>query len=75
MPDDPLLYTFAIANENMVPPGTYKGLVKVFDERQPSQFVQEGDIDAMINTIDGIELIWYGMDEFATYQVFEAVVE
>ena len=72
MADDPWVFTFAIANENLLAPGEYAGLVKVTDERavlSPAELR-----DYMIDTDDGIILVEYSMPEYATYQIFPATV-
>jgi hypothetical protein len=43
MPNDPLLFTVPIANENGIPQGEYTGLVKVLDERIPPDTVGARD--------------------------------
>ena len=71
-PDDPLVYTFAIANENLLEEGDYFGLVKVTDERAVGSI---GDRDFIIDSPDGILLEHFNLPEFATFQLFKASVE
>ena len=71
-PDDPLVYTFAIANENLLEEGDYFGLVKVTDERAVGSI---GDRDFIIDSPDGILLEHFNLPEFATFQLFTASVE
>jgi len=76
MPDNPLVYKVSIANANLLPAGSYLGLVKVTDTRNtlippPSG---TGDRDFLIDSPFGIELNNYAMSEYATYQTFTATV-
>lgn len=71
-PSSPLVFSFAIANENDLDPGDYYGLVKVTDQRAPSGIA--GSTDSLVHTPDGIALEWYKINEFATYQIFTATV-
>ncbi len=70
-PDDPLLYTLSIANENLLVEGEYTGLVKVTDERAIGTI---GDRDFLIDSLDGVNLVHYDLPEFSTYQTFTATV-
>ena len=72
LPDDPWVYTLAIANENLLAPGEYTGLVKVTDER--AVMAPADGRDFMIDSPDGVELVHYSMPEYATYQIFTATV-
>lgn len=72
MADDPWVFTFAIANQNLLAPGEYAGLVKVTDER--AVMTPADGRDFIIDTDDGIELVHYSMPEYATYQIFTATV-
>jgi hypothetical protein len=70
-PDDPLVYTLSITNENLLVEGEYTGLVKVTDERAVGAI---GDRDFLIDSPDGVNLVNYNLTEFATYQTFTATV-
>ncbi len=70
-PDDPLVYTFSIVNENLLAEDEYTGLVKVTDERAVGVI---GDRDFIIDAPDGVTLGNYNLPEFATYQTFTATV-
>ncbi len=70
-PDDPLVYTLAIANENLLEEGIYFGLVKVTDERAVGSI---GDRDFIIDSPEGVLLYHYNLPEFATFQLFTALV-
>ncbi len=72
MADDPWVFTLAIANQNLLAPGEYAGLVKVTDER--AVMTPADGRDFIIDTDDGIELVHYSMPEYATYQIFTATV-
>ncbi|MCD6217314.1 hypothetical protein J7L05_05575 [bacterium] len=72
MPDDPWVYTIGVANENLLVPGEYLGLVKVTDER--AVLAPADGRDFLIDTDDGIVLDNYSMPEYATYQTFPATV-
>jgi len=74
MPDDPLIFTVPIANENFLPGGYYQGYVKVLDSRVPPQAPFDGQTDSIIDVPDGVTLDFYSMPEFATYQIFTAEV-
>lgn len=71
-PTDPLIFEISMANENDIEAGEYFALAKVTDSRNPSNTA--GDADSLVHTPDGKDLVWYTMDEFATYQVFTATV-
>ena len=71
-PDDPLIYSVSIANENLLPAGVYTGLVKVSDERVPLSTLDGRD--HLINTDDGIILEFFDLIEYATYQTFRATI-
>jgi hypothetical protein len=71
-PDAPLMFTFSVANENLIDAGTYPGLIMVTDERSPLTPTDARDF--LIDSPDGIALNNYEMPEYATYQVFPAVV-
>jgi hypothetical protein len=71
-PSDPLIFEISMVNENDIEAGEYFALVKVTDSRNPSNTA--GDADSLVHTPDGMDLAWYTMDEFATYQVFTATV-
>jgi hypothetical protein len=73
-PDDPLIYTLSVANQNYLDAGEYNGLVKVVDERIPGTVVVGGETDTMASSPNGIVLEWVNIPEFATYQVFTATV-
>jgi hypothetical protein len=73
MPGSPLSYTFNVANEEMKEMGKYYGMVKVTDERATGTSSETGgETDTLVDSPDGIDLIWYNIDEgeFCTYQVF-----
>ncbi len=74
MPDDPLIFTVPISNENFLPGGYYQGYVKVLDSRVPPQAPFDGQTDSMIDVPDGVTLDFCSMPEFATYQIFTAEV-
>jgi len=71
-PADPLVYNFAVANENDLGAGTYYGLVEVTDTR-PVLTPTDGR-DFLIDTPNGIALNNYAIPAYITYQVFPAVV-
>ena len=73
-PNDPLRYTFSLANENLLGAGEYTGLVKVNDERIPGEVVAGGETDTMVSSPNGIQIEWVEIPEFATYQTFTATV-
>jgi len=71
-PLDPLVYKIPIANQNKIPAGKYRSLVKVMDSRVP-----EGtptNIDYLINSPNGIDIEKYGLHDFSTYHCFQATV-
>lgn len=72
MPGDPLVYTFNVANTELQPQGMYYGMVKVTDERVPGTMTVGGETDTLVDSPDGIDLIWYNINdgEFCIYQVF-----
>lgn len=72
MPDDPWTYTVPVSNDNLIGAGEYIGLVKVTDER-PTLSFSEGR-DYLIDTVDGINITFHDMAEYATYQTFIATV-
>jgi hypothetical protein len=71
-PDDPLVYTFSVANANGLDAGTYYGLVKVTDERSP--LTPTDSRDFIIDSPDGIALNNYSIPEYAAYQIFPAII-
>ena len=74
-PADPLVYTFAIANENLIAMGTYTGLAKVLDSRIPDTTGAPGSVDALIHNPGApAPTEWKIMPEFAAYQTFLAEV-
>jgi fibronectin type 3 domain-containing protein len=73
-PQDPLVYKIKMSNENLLAAGEYVGLVKVKDERNPSQTATQGEVDSLVHSFDGKNLFWYPMPEYATYQTFTATV-
>jgi len=73
--DDPITYTATFANENALDEGEYIGLVKVLDTRVPGEVIEGGESDTLVDTLDGIELVWLTVPEFATYQTFKAIVD
>ena len=76
MPDCPLIYELSIANENHLPAGIYTGLAKVIDERLPcsEEFPEDCKRDVLIHSPNGVDLEYYAMPEYATYQTFDATV-
>ncbi|MCD6217592.1 hypothetical protein J7L05_07005 [bacterium] len=71
-PAAPLVYSFAVANENGLSSGTYYGLVMVDDSRPP---LTEADMrDFLVHCPEGVDRYNYIMPEYAAYQVFPAVV-
>jgi hypothetical protein len=73
-PDDPLIYTVSIANENLLPGGYYTGYVKVLDKRNTPQTPFDGQTDSLIDIPDGVTMDFVSIPEFATYQIFTAEV-
>ncbi|MFH1514522.1 MAG: hypothetical protein ABIG42_03590 [bacterium] len=73
-PADPLIYNFAIANENGLYEDTYIGLVKVTDERPVGVVPPGGVRDFLVSSPDGITRAYIPLPEFATYQTFKATV-
>ena len=73
-PGDPLVYSFSLKNENLLPMGNYTCLVKVTDERVPGDVNTGYETDTMVTSPDGIQLNWFEIPEFATYQTFIASV-
>ncbi|MFH1514314.1 MAG: hypothetical protein ABIG42_02515 [bacterium] len=74
-PNDPLIYHIPIKNENLLPKGLYKGLVKVTDERAPMAVPPTGDRDFMVHSPDGgVTLEYHPLPQYATYQTFNASV-
>ena len=71
-PNNPLVYTFDVANTNALAAGTYIGLVKVKDERLPKPITDVRDF--LVDCPDGINRSFYAIPEYATYQTFDAVV-
>jgi hypothetical protein len=71
-PDDPLIYTVSVPNDNLLAAGEYNSLVKVSDERIPMPTALGRDF--LIDTPNGINLNNYEIPEYATYQVFTATV-
>ena len=72
MPNDPLVYSFHIANENLLAAGKYIGLVKVSDERTPLSPAEKRDY--LIHSPVGVGTENYNIPEYATYQAFNAYV-
>jgi len=72
-PDDPLIFEIPVANENLLPGGEYKGLVKVADMRSAPKEPSIG-WDFIVDSPDGIKLNPYQITEFASYQTFTAYV-
>jgi hypothetical protein len=72
MPGSPLVFNVPLANENLLVPGEYPGLVKVLDGRAP--LTPTDGRDFLIHTPDGIALVNHTMTEYATYQTFTACV-
>ena len=73
--DDPITYTASFANENGLDTGEYIGLVKVTDSRDPGTVIDNYETDTLVHVPDGFNLEWYNIPEFATYQVFNAIVQ
>ena len=73
-PNDPLIYHLSIANEKLLPPGEYVGLVKVTDERTPQPMPPNEPIDYLINAEKDGSLTDHRIPELAIYQVFRATV-
>ncbi|MCD6216491.1 PQQ-binding-like beta-propeller repeat protein [bacterium] len=74
MPDDPLVYTISMANENLLEAGEYTGLIKVTDERLPLAPPPIDSRDYLIDSPDGVVLENYEIPEYAAYQIFTATV-
>lgn len=72
MQDAPLVFLVPVANQNLLVPGTYPGLVKVTDSRLP--MTPADGRDFLIDTPDGVALNNYTIPEYATYQTFTATV-
>ncbi len=72
MPDSPLVYKILIANENLLEPGEYIGLVEVHDQREPQDFAEGRDY--LIHSPDGVTLNQYQIGNYKTYQTFIATV-
>jgi hypothetical protein len=72
MPGDPMIFQIPVTNQNLLPQGKYTGLVKVTDER-PCLPPASGR-DFLIDSPDGIALNNFSMEEYATYQTFNATV-
>jgi fibronectin type 3 domain-containing protein len=70
---DPVIYDVALRNENLLAAGEYLGLVKVTDERLGGTG-EIGEVDSLIHSLPNGEMLWYPIDEFATYQLFTATV-
>lgn len=73
-PTDPQVFNVPVANQNLLPEGTYTGLVRVTDTRTPGTVSVGGDPDTLVHTEDGVNLEWFAIPEYATYQVFTAHV-
>jgi hypothetical protein len=73
-PDDPLIYSFQAANENLLTAGEYTALVKVIDARIPGDVVIGGETDTIADSINGIDLEWAEIAEYATYQTVKIVI-
>jgi hypothetical protein len=71
-PTDPLIFDIPVRNQNMAFPFTYTCLVKVIDERAVDSITETRD--QLVNSWDGKQIEKYILPEFATYQIFEAVV-
>jgi hypothetical protein len=72
MPSDPLIYNLPIVNENNLPGGEYTGIVKVTDQRQPK--IPTDGRDYLVNSPDGKSVEPYQLQEFSTFQTFQALV-
>ncbi|MFH1514479.1 MAG: hypothetical protein ABIG42_03370, partial [bacterium] len=70
--NDPITYTAKVANVLGLLEGAYVGLVKVLDSRPPG--TSGGEKDTIVHSPDGLDLQWFIMPEFATYQSFKARV-
>ncbi|MFH1513907.1 MAG: fibronectin type III domain-containing protein [bacterium] len=71
-PNNPLIYKVPIVNKNNLSAGEYYGLVKVTDSRPTASTA--GASDSLVHSPDGIQLNYYTMTEYATYQIFTATV-
>jgi len=71
-PDNPLVFTIPIHNENLIPAGEYVSLVKVADKRSPKK--PSTKYDYLIHSPDGKKLNEYSMPEYATYKTFIVTV-
>ena len=71
-PSDPMIFTVPVINQNLLPKGEYKGIVRVLDTR-PCLPVTGGR-DIIIDKSEEILLNYYMMPEYATYQTFNATV-
>ena len=72
-PDDPLIFEIPVANENLLPGGEYKGLVKIADMRRAPKDPSIG-WDYIVDSPDGVKLNPNQITEFASYQTFTAYV-
>jgi len=72
--DNPITYVASFPNELGLQIGSYLSLVRVADSRIPGVPVIGGEMDTLVDCPDGINLNWYSMIEFATYQTFIATV-
>ena len=73
-PTDPLIFRIPIANENLLNPGEYTGLVKVADDRIPGTVISGYEPNTLVHSPNGVTREWHQMPEFATYQTFTATV-
>jgi hypothetical protein len=75
LPGAPLVYIFNIANEENLVAGEYIGIVKVSDERSPSNDLPPtGARDYLITSETGTDAEFFKVPEYATYQTFTATV-
>lgn len=71
-PNNPLVYNIPVWNVKLLPAGDYPALVKVTDQRPALTPLDSRDI--IIDSEDGIILDMYELPEFASYQIFTAIV-
>jgi len=71
-PSDPLVYKIPISNQNLIPAGKYRSLVKITDSRVPDATLTNSDY--LIHTPNGTTLEKYAIPDFATYHCFQATV-
>jgi hypothetical protein len=73
--DDPVTYTARFANTNLLGEGCYPGIVKVLDSRPPGSAISSVKKDTIGHVQESnLKLKWYDVNEFATYQAFNAVI-